>query len=79
MTAWLYVVCALGVALRLPSLFRPLWSDDEAIYAVTADAIRRGALLYRDVVDHKPPLVYTSIARASRRSALTTCGGRTCW
>src|SRR4051794_4939926 len=58
MMAWLYVVLGFGVALRLPALFRPLWSDDEAIYAVTADALQRGALLYRDVVDHKPPLVY---------------------
>jgi len=58
MTAWLYALVALGVALRLPTLFRPLWSDDEAIYAVTADALQRGALLYRDVVDHKPPLIY---------------------
>jgi hypothetical protein len=58
MMAWLCVVLGLGIALRAPALFRPLWSDDEAIYAVTADALQRGALLYRDVVDHKPPLVY---------------------
>lgn len=49
---------ALGVVLRLPTFGRPLLSDDEAIYAVTADALRRGDLLYRDVVDHKPPLIY---------------------
>jgi len=48
----------LGVALRLPAFGRPPLSDDEAIYAVTADAVRRGDLLYRDVVDHKPPLIY---------------------
>ena len=48
----------LGVALRLPTFVRPLLSDDEAIYAVTADALGRGDLLYRDVVDHKPPLIY---------------------
>ena len=48
----------LGVLLRLPSFGRPLLSDDEAIYAVTADAMARGDLLYRDVVDHKPPLIY---------------------
>ena len=33
-------------------------SDDEAIYATTADGLSRGDLLYRDVVDHKPPLIY---------------------
>jgi hypothetical protein len=48
----------LGIGLRLPTFGRPLLSDDEAIYAVTADALRRGDLLYRDVVDHKPPLIY---------------------
>ncbi len=49
---------ALGIVLRLPTFGRPLLSDDEAIYAVTADALGRGDLLYRDVVDHKPPLIY---------------------
>jgi hypothetical protein len=47
-----------GVVLRLPTFGRPLLSDDEAIYATTADAMGRGDLLYLDVVDHKPPLVY---------------------
>ena len=51
-------IFALGVVLRVPTFCRPLLSDDEAIYAVTADALRRGDLLYRDVVDHKPPLIY---------------------
>jgi len=49
---------ALGIVLRVPTFCRALLSDDEAIYAVTADALRRGDLLYRDVVDHKPPLIY---------------------
>jgi hypothetical protein len=49
---------ALGVVLRAPTFSRPLLSDDEAIYATTADALGRGDLLYRDVVDHKPPLIY---------------------
>jgi hypothetical protein len=56
--AVLIAVFALGLALRLPTFFRPLLSDDEAIYATTADALSRGDLLYRDVVDHKPPLIY---------------------
>ena len=51
-------VFALGVLLRMPAFSRPLLSDDEAIYATTADALLRGDLLYRDVVDHKPPLIY---------------------
>jgi hypothetical protein len=52
------VVFGLGLALRLPTFLRPMLSDDEAIYATTADALGRGDLLYRDVVDHKPPLIY---------------------
>jgi hypothetical protein len=51
-------IFVLGVLLRLPTFSRPLLSDDEAIYATTADALGRGDLLYRDVVDHKPPLIY---------------------
>jgi hypothetical protein len=54
----LLAALAVGTALRLPTLARPLLSDDEAIYAATADAMRRGARLYLDVVDHKPPLIY---------------------
>ena len=51
-------VFALGVLLRLPTFGRALLSDDEAIYATTADAMARGDRLYRDVVDHKPPGIY---------------------
>jgi len=56
--AALFAVFALGVLLRVPTFARPMLSDDEAIYATTADALARGDLLYRDVVDHKPPLIY---------------------
>lgn len=56
--AGVIAIFALGVLLRAPTFSRPLLSDDEAIYATTADAMARGDLLYRDVVDHKPPLVY---------------------
>jgi hypothetical protein len=52
------IVFALGVLLRLPTFGRALLSDDEAIYATTADAMARGDRLYRDVVDHKPPGIY---------------------
>ena len=54
----LLALFALGVLLRMPAFARPLLSDDEAIYATTADGLLRGDLLYRDVVDHKPPLIY---------------------
>ena len=54
----LLAIFALGLILRMPAFARPLLSDDEAIYATTADGLLRGDLLYRDVVDHKPPLIY---------------------
>jgi len=48
----------LGIGLRLPSFEHRLLSDDEAIYAATADALAKGARLYLDAVDHKPPAIY---------------------
>ena len=56
--AYVLAIFVLGLFLRVPTFCRPLLSDDEAIYATTADALVRGDLLYRDVVDHKPPLIY---------------------
>jgi hypothetical protein len=47
-----------GFVLRLPTFGRPFLSTDESVYATTADAMRRGAVLYRDIVDHKPPAIY---------------------
>lgn len=44
--------------LRLPSLFEPYWYGDEGIYQVLGMAIRNGRLLYRDIWDNKPPLLY---------------------
>ncbi len=44
--------------LRLPSLFEPYWYGDEGIYQVIGIALRNGSLLYRDIWDNKPPLLY---------------------
>ncbi len=44
--------------LRLPSLFEPYWYGDEGIYQVLGIALRNGRLLYRDIWDNKPPLLY---------------------
>jgi 4-amino-4-deoxy-L-arabinose transferase-like glycosyltransferase len=54
----------LGVCLglRMPSLLRPCLSDDEATYCVVAREMLHGQVLYRDVVDHKPPLIYLTYA-----------------
>ncbi|HEX7500829.1 MAG TPA: hypothetical protein VF524_11085 [Polyangia bacterium] len=54
--AW--ALAAVCVGLRVVSLARPCLSDDEAIYAVVAREMLSGQTLYRDVVDHKPPLIY---------------------
>jgi len=44
--------------LRLPSLFEPNWYGDEGIYQVLGTAIRQGRLLYKEIFDNKPPLLY---------------------
>lgn len=53
-----WVLAAVCVGLRVVSLARSCLSDDEAIYAVVAREMLSGQALYRDVVDHKPPLIY---------------------
>ncbi|MEX2007290.1 MAG: glycosyltransferase family 39 protein [Candidatus Levyibacteriota bacterium] len=44
--------------LRLPSLFEPYWYGDEGIYQVLGHAVRNGRLLYAEIWDNKPPLLY---------------------
>jgi len=44
--------------LRLPSLFEPYWYGDEGVYLTVGQALRKGLLLYRDIYDNKPPLIY---------------------
>ena len=50
------------LALRVVGLFRPCLSDDEATYCVVAREMLSGRALYREVVDHKPPLIYLTYA-----------------
>jgi len=50
------------VGLRAVALVRPCLSDDEATYCVVAREMLSGHVLYRDVVDHKPPLIYLTYA-----------------
>ncbi len=58
---WLLLIACVG--LRVVSLVRSsALSDDEAIYCVTAREMLAGRVLYRDVVDHKPPLIYVTYA-----------------
>ena len=56
----LLLLCA---SLRAVSLVRSsALSDDEAIYAVVGREMNAGHVLYRDVVDHKPPAIYVVYA-----------------
>lgn len=48
--------------LRLPSLIEPYWYGDEGIYQVIGIALNRGRLLYTDIWDNKPPLLYVIYA-----------------
>jgi len=56
------LILLLTLLLRVPSLFEPLWYGDEGISLTVAQVIRRGALLYRDIHDNKPPLFYLLLA-----------------
>lgn len=56
---WFLIIVSFSFfILRLPSLFEPLWYGDEGIYQVIGMAINQGRLLYRDIWDNKPPLLY---------------------
>jgi len=55
--ALLPLICLLPVLLYLPFLSEP-FEKDEGTYATVAQGLLRGDLPYRDLFDHKPPLVY---------------------
>lgn len=67
---WLLALC---VVLRIVSLFRPCLSDDEAIYAVVGRELVAGRVLYRDIVDHKPPAIY--LVNAATQAIAGPTGG----
>ncbi len=56
------MLLAVCLGLRMLSLVRPCLSDDEATYCVVAREMLHGRVLYRDIVDHKPPLIYLTYA-----------------
>lgn len=56
---WLLVILVLVfILLRLPSLVEPHWYADEGIYQVIGKAINSGRLLYQEIWDNKPPILY---------------------
>ncbi|MBI5356764.1 hypothetical protein HZB78_04090 [Candidatus Collierbacteria bacterium] len=59
------IIILLSIAvLHLPSLFEPYWYGDEGIYLTLGMAVRKGLVLYRDIHDNKPPLLYWTAALA---------------
>lgn len=59
---WLSAI--LFLLLRLPSLFEPYWYGDEGVYLVLGQGIRHGLILYSQIHDNKPPLIYLLAALA---------------
>jgi len=55
---WVAAGTALALALRLPFDFQPLYIVDEAVFALGARAILEGGLVYRDVWDHRGPVLH---------------------
>lgn len=54
----LIIVLFLVLILRIPNLFEPYWYGDEGIYLTIGHALKNGLVLYRDIIDHKTPLIY---------------------
>ncbi|MBB5119142.1 ArnT family glycosyltransferase [Streptomyces eurocidicus] len=50
-------LACLALLTRLPSFARPLWNPDEGFLATEARMLGQGAVLYRTVVDRKPPVL----------------------
>lgn len=61
----LAVILTLVFLLRLPSFFEPFVYGDEGIYLTLGQAMRRGWVLYRDIHDNKPPLLYLLAAASA--------------
>jgi hypothetical protein len=61
---WIIALCMLFFFLRLPSIIEPYWYGDEGVYEVVGQSMDQGRLLYRDIWDNKPPLLYVVYALA---------------
>lgn len=55
----IFLLCALFLLIiRIPSFFGPEFSSDEGFYLSIGRSLNNGLLLYKDVWDNKPPLLY---------------------
>ncbi len=64
---FIFILLLIVFIFRLPSLFEPYWYGDEGIYLTIGMAIKKGYLLYRDIYDNKPPLLYLVAALTNGR------------
>ncbi|MFA4967310.1 MAG: glycosyltransferase family 39 protein [Candidatus Margulisiibacteriota bacterium] len=69
-------ILVLQVFLRLPFLLSPL-DRDEGLYGYMGQRILAGEIPYRDVFDHKPPVVYYIYAAVIKFSGGSTLAIRT--
>ena len=58
---WLFLF-GLVLLLKIPLLFEPFTYADEGIYLTLGQALKKGLVLYRDIHDNKPPLLYLMAA-----------------
>ncbi len=58
LSSWFVILLIVVFFLRLPSLFEPFTYADEGIYLTLGQAFRKGLVLYREIHDNKPPLIY---------------------
>ena len=59
---WLLGILALVFILRIPSFFEPYYYGDEMIYMTLGQGVRQGEVLYKNLHDNKPPLLYLTAA-----------------
>lgn len=59
---FLLIIFVIFFLLRLPSVIEPNWYGDEGIYQVMGMAINDGRILYSEIWDNKPPLLYLTYA-----------------
>jgi hypothetical protein len=55
---WLAILLGVVVVFRIPSLFEPFYYGDETIYLTLGEGIKKGLVLYSQIHDNKPPLLY---------------------
>ncbi len=55
---WLLITLGGVFLVHIPSFFEPFYYGDEMIYLTLGEGIHRGLVLYKNLHDNKPPLLY---------------------